>query len=530
MTRLLSLSFLFLIALPPILSAQDSSPSSCPCTFRGAVVDSVTGSPVRNALIEASSGSPNATLTDSEGSFHFDGLPAGAVSISATKPGFLTENPLIARFSSFQVAPGAPPAIIKLVPGGVITGRVVDDRGEPLENFRVEVLRRAPGEGDLFVFNFQLGQNILTNDLGIFRIPDLPAGSYFLAISPPKTQAYSAANGETPLGYPRVYYPGVFDHSSATALKVSAGQETHANLTLAARPAVRLSGTISGYSSSANVTLLLNGGWPNEFIPVNFDLRTGSFQTGWLPPGKYNFSAVSTEPQAPNDPSANRFASQSVIANTDLSSIHLSLAPNVNIPVLVHGLPPETVQVLIYAKAKGSGRSGQAVGRTRELGTPTTDMYTLILTPGTYRLEADTYISEPYYLESATFGSANLLTDDLVVDSSAARSPIDVVFRKGSATLAGTVSMKDSSHSAYVALFTPSQRQTPLFQSVETNASFKFEHLAPGTYRIATFDGLIDPDSSNQELVKKLSGVAKEISLVPEQSVFLTLDVGLVGE
>jgi hypothetical protein len=530
MTRLFSLSSLFLIALSPILSAQDSSPSSCPCTFRGVVVDSVTGLPVRNALVEASSGSPNATLTDSEGSFHFDGLPAGAVSISAMKPGFLAENPLIARFSSFQVAPGAPPALIKLVPGGVITGRVVDDRGEPLDNFRVELLRRAPNDGDLFVFNFQLGQSILTNDLGVFRIPDLPAGSYFLAVSPPKTQAYSAAAGETPLGYPRVYYPGVFDHPSATALRVSAGQETHANLTITARPAVRLSGTISGYSSSSYVTISLNAGWPNESIPVNFDLQTGSFQTGWLPPGKYNFSAYSNEPQAPNDPSASRFASQSVIANINLSGIHLALASGLNIPVFVHGLPPETVQVMIYANSKGSGHSGQAIGPTRELGKTTADTYTLILPAGTYWLDAHAYISEPYYVESATFGSANLLTDDLVVDSSAANSSIDVVFRKGAATLSGAVSMKDSSHSAYVVLFTPGQRQTPLFQSVEMNGSFKFEHLAPGTYRIAAFDGLIDPDSSNQELVKKLSAVAKEVSLVPEQSLFLTLDVGLVGE
>lgn len=78
MTRHLSLSFFLLTVLPSILSAQ--------ALFLALVLSGerflipVTGAPIRGALVQFSAGSPNATLTDSEGSFHFDNLPLGAIS------------------------------------------------------------------------------------------------------------------------------------------------------------------------------------------------------------------------------------------------------------------------------------------------------------------------------------------------------------------------------------------------------------------------------------------------------------------
>jgi Carboxypeptidase regulatory-like domain len=147
MTRLILIPLLLLAVFSSLGRAQESTASSCPCTLRGTVVDSVSGAPVRGALVTSSLGSPNATLTDAEGSFHFDGLPRGTVSLSAIKRGFLPPQPFLIHYTNFQVAPGAPPAVIKLTPSAVITGRFVDDRGDPMENFRIELLRRAPGEG-----------------------------------------------------------------------------------------------------------------------------------------------------------------------------------------------------------------------------------------------------------------------------------------------------------------------------------------------------------------------------------------------
>src|SRR5262249_51952535 len=160
-----------------------------------------------------------------------DGLPSGALTISATKPGFLPQNPFLRQSTSVAVGPDAPPAIIKITPGGVITGRIVDEQGEPLEYLNVHLIRRAPSNGDLFLYNFN-GKAYATNDLGIFRIPDLPAGSYFLLVSPSDVTSFHSSSDNAPLIYPALYYPGVSDPSAATALKITAGHETQANITL----------------------------------------------------------------------------------------------------------------------------------------------------------------------------------------------------------------------------------------------------------------------------------------------------------
>jgi len=59
-------------------------------------------------------------------------------------------------------------------------------------------------------------------------------------------------------------------------------------------------------------------------------------------------------------------------------------------------------------------------------------------------VNATVYRGGPYYLESVTWGSTDLLHDPLVLDSSGAVPPIDVVVREGAATLSGTVLSGDS--------------------------------------------------------------------------------------
>src|SRR6266478_3910339 len=80
--------------LVPRLAAQQPSlnSSSCPCTLRGTVIDSVTGNPVRGAFVQASTGSAWSAFTDAEGKFQFDALPAGPITVHAAKPGYLSED------------------------------------------------------------------------------------------------------------------------------------------------------------------------------------------------------------------------------------------------------------------------------------------------------------------------------------------------------------------------------------------------------------------------------------------------------
>src|SRR5215467_1724077 len=144
-------ALLLLCAYP--VPAQSSASSSCPCTLQGSVVDSVSNQPVPHALVRLTAPTPHAALTDSEGKFQFENLPAGSVTLVAEKPGYVSSQSIGPHFSlpvSVQLAPDSPPAILKLTPESVIFGQVTDERGEPLEGFPVSPWSRS--------FNTNMGE------------------------------------------------------------------------------------------------------------------------------------------------------------------------------------------------------------------------------------------------------------------------------------------------------------------------------------------------------------------------------------
>ena len=140
----------FVFCAYPAPAQSSSSSSSCPCTLQGSVVDSVSGPAYPSCPREARHQFSGVTLTDSEGKFQFEGLPAGSVTLEAVKPGYLGNDgfvPWSGRVTPFQLGPDAAPTLLKLTPEGVISGQVSDENGEPLEGFTVSVL--LPGLGVL---------------------------------------------------------------------------------------------------------------------------------------------------------------------------------------------------------------------------------------------------------------------------------------------------------------------------------------------------------------------------------------------
>src|SRR5437899_81863 len=122
-----------LIAAALTLSAQ--SPSSR--TIQGRVVSDETGDPIRNARVgTAEEPDAPAALTDGEGRFSLSPVPANQRELFAAKTGYVRTTVLASAASE-----------IRLVRGGVMTGRVLDDLGDPLPLMNVAAfrVRRAGG-------------------------------------------------------------------------------------------------------------------------------------------------------------------------------------------------------------------------------------------------------------------------------------------------------------------------------------------------------------------------------------------------
>lgn len=519
--------------------AQSSTSSSCPCALRGSVVDSVSGQPVPHALVKLSGASSGAALTDSDGKFQFEGLPAGSMILEAEKPGFLAQDPFARWYpasAQLQLAPDSPAALLKLIPEGAIFGQVSDENSEPLEGFAVSVfLRAAQDRHNYRDPNPNQRHAVTTDDEGKFRIAGLRPGSYYLALRQPQGAVLSPSRKPAaPTGYAPVFYPGVSEMSAAAPLKVHPGTSIQANFSLKRVPFIRLSGTVSGYEPQQHVALVL---WdlretqPNSDIP--FDHTTGSFQTKWIPPGTYTLTAESVD-FAAGGSTIPFFATQTVNATSNLSGLHLALQPSLQVPVVIHGLAPtgnETLQAVPPVVALIPKAPIPSSPLTINLNAqPQGDLSASFsnITPGTYELEIEPRYNPAYYIESANWGSVNLLREDLVLDSSGSVPPIDLVLRDDGATLRGKVLSGETSPRMLVVLLSYNRR--PGSVGVRGDGAFEISGVAPGTYRVFAVDSSANFDPGDPVSLAKISSKAQEVTLAPKQSASINLELATVEE
>jgi hypothetical protein len=277
---------------------------------KGRVVDGATGSPIARARVRIGGGVRPWVMTDASGAFAFAGLPAGPYTLSVDKRGYLpaaypergrgmrsTSKPLILQDG--QTLDGIS---VPLYRGGVITGRVVDANGEPLEWVQIRAFKvraGAPGGG-----RASGGDTASTNDLGEFRLARLDTGSYVLMATPQQgtgSEEPGVRDGPAPQPAP-TYYPDVVAMDQAQAVPVQRGQ-TVSGIDITMSEA--LMGVITG-------TVIDPNGQPagsNTRISIGYVAKdgSGSGSTGtalrpdgtfraFVAPGVYAIEAASAPP------------------------------------------------------------------------------------------------------------------------------------------------------------------------------------------------------------------------------------------
>jgi hypothetical protein len=143
-----------------------------------------TGQPVRRAIVTISGATlavGRSTVTDDEGRFAFDGLPAGRFSVTAARRAFLTS----AFGATRPGGPGTPVQlddgahvsniVIAMPRGAVLTGAITDPTGAPVQSLSVMVYQ---------LVTHTVAGSIVTDDRGVYRVYGLPPGEYVVAADP----------------------------------------------------------------------------------------------------------------------------------------------------------------------------------------------------------------------------------------------------------------------------------------------------------------------------------------------------------
>jgi len=226
-------------------------------TLRGTVINSLTGEPIRGALVQIYFIGQTSMLTGPDGKFQFDGLPAGQTTITVRKPGFFTEEEIHPSGGGQRLAttgPNASPIVLKLIPEGVIYGKISEDDGEPIEGLPIQLLVQRLQNGRK-VWEERTGAT--TDEEGMFRIAELHPGNYFLSAGPSRAPVTfpSKLSHTGAQGIPVAFYPSGSDLAAAVPIPITPGKRFEVNLSLSPRPFYRVSGMVAGYGPGQYVSL-----------------------------------------------------------------------------------------------------------------------------------------------------------------------------------------------------------------------------------------------------------------------------------
>jgi hypothetical protein len=307
--------------------------------IRGRITAADTGRPLRRAQVTLSTanvGQPRRTNTSLDGVYEFKDLAPGRYTVSVTRSGYLSlrfgQRRPLEQAAPIQLGEGQALSDVNVVlpRAGVITGRVLDDAGEPIAGVRVEALRPAWVEGRRqLVLVSGIGFEG-TNDTGQFRLTDLAPGQYYVKAYTRETWTVTALGRRELMGFAPTYHPNTISATQARLVEVGVGQRvTIADIPLVpGRPA-----SISGLAFDSKGQPLTSGsvGLQQRFLretpggggssagsaPIAAD---GSFTFRNVTPGEYMLILLNG-----NLVSGGEVAQQLVaIDGVDLSGIRLT--------------------------------------------------------------------------------------------------------------------------------------------------------------------------------------------------------------
>ena len=195
----------------------------------GRVVNAVTGAPIRRAIVTISA--PHVSLTsesDADGRFQFTALPPGHFRLAASRTGFLAQDGWTKRPFGLGIDSHITLDDILLMPQSVVSGRVLDEEGDPVDGAYVMVLKRAATNGKE---DWVQAGGAQTNDRGEYRLPNLAPGRYLVKGWPRQGPILNTRYGEaappekSEMTYAPVYYPNTTDMAAASPVQTRAGAE-----------------------------------------------------------------------------------------------------------------------------------------------------------------------------------------------------------------------------------------------------------------------------------------------------------------
>jgi Carboxypeptidase regulatory-like domain len=513
----------------------------------GRVVTADTGNPVARAQVQISSpalAKPRQVTTDTGGRYEITGLPPGRYRLSVSRLGFVA-------IEYGQTRPFGPGRDLELLDGqtvdridfalsrgGVITGRVTDQNGEPQPGMAMAAMRFAWTPGGIRTLertSIGFFGGIVTDDLGQFRIYGLEPGSYVVASG----AVPGAFIGPEPRPPGVTYFPGTANVDEAQPVQVEIGQEVSAHFSLVSTRLARVSGTVvdsAGRPVAWRQLVLASRTEGGVFTRSRGTTRPdGTFDITDVAPGTYTIELSPVR----SDAADREFASFPIsVEGHDITDLMISTKPEATVRgrVVWEGSSPEPFATQRITVSPADPRVKSAVqgtgGGTSSGVVDATGSFSIIGVHGHIVFQSSfTGVSGPWHLKAVRLGSADIT--DVGYNVTGDIDGLEVVMTDRETRVSGHVrGPRNQPVIDYIVVFLPGEEKTGVNQTrfvhtarPDQQGRYQVKGLPPGQYVAGAFESLGRDGHYNPEFQKRLRAAAKPFSVKEGQELQLDLQL-----
>jgi hypothetical protein len=512
-----TLIFLILLALPPAFLSATAPDDGF--LISGTVVDEVTGAPLANARIEMaltdSDGSSREMVTTADGRFTFENVTAGKYRLTAERQGYLTRSlHEHDQFTTLVVVGSEAPSpdlTFPLPPESSIAGSVTDDRGEALRSATVMLFSKSTAEG---MISIRLRKKAETDDRGFYTFNALPQGKYYVAVASQPWYArypgFSSATNPTSTGvhpleenidpgldvaYPVTFYSGVTDPEAATAIPLASGDNEKANIVLHAVPSLHLRAHLGNPEQSHGNDVTVEQSIFGDHVPIPVATRQtgpGVIELAGIPPGHYSMRTDSMEQQHVVTETKELDASRS--GDLNAMPTRTSATLTVSFP---DGVPLPKGAIRLWNRSNGTFIEEQILGRHKF-------HFEQRLAPGAYEVLLP---GAPEVFIRRLSVDGIRVAGRIITLKGADPATLTITTERGTAHIEGIAVRANNPASGVMVVLVPDEPENdpgPLRrQETNTDGSFAFSTLAPGTYRLLAIENGWDMDWANAKVLKR---------------------------
>jgi hypothetical protein len=541
------------------------------CVLQGRVSNAITGEPVRKATIRLmrqmtapSTGNVvqgqqgYATTSQPDGSFRIENLEPGNYHLSGERTGYLNTEygakSVGQRGSTITLRPAQQLTNINLAltPQAVISGKVVDQDGDPVEGVQVQLVGEMWQRGKLRHM-MQNGAN--TNDLGEYRIANIRPGKYYLVVQRARFTPNAeppAAPGQPDIRPARTYYPEAATLASATPLDVKAGQDlAGTNIRLRDVLTYHIRGRVVGaIPEGPNERLNVNASSADDVEPMMMFgggtvlAKDHTFDIPGVAPGSYTLTVFATGGQVRS------FGRQDVeVGQGDVNDVQISVVP----PGALHGqvifegnpqpgaAPANLKNVRVFISP---AENTMVIGNNNAMPSDDGTFSIENVMPGKYYLNANTPAGT--YLKSVRFGNQEVAGKEL--DLSQGSGQIAIVFSYGVAEVDGTVQLPQSNSESADGASSGQPNATPdasivlvpdrlnddgsglRFSNSGAGGSFTMKNVPPGHYRAYALERMDYNQLQNPDVLKELQSKGTDVELKENDRKQIQLPLISIGD